>query len=225
VRESVLGVEALRFAYPGGAFGFVLEHLRLGVGEAVAVLGPSGSGKSTLLRLLGGVLPADAGRILVAGTRIDRLGEGARRRFRLRRVGIVQQNFALLQHLSAMENVLLPCLLDGGVDAEARSRAGALAERLGVAGVLRRRVDRLSQGECQRIAICRALLRSPVVVLADEPSASLDRGNADQAAELLLAECRRLDAGLLLATHDPALAERCARTLHCDELLRPLGVG
>jgi ABC-type lipoprotein export system ATPase subunit len=181
-------------------------------GEFVAVVGRSGSGKSTLLHLLGGLDHPDDGTIEVDGVRIDRLDRRGLTDLRRRKVGFVFQAFHLLPELSGVENVLLPARLarDG---AEAAPRAAELIDRLGLAAVARRLPSELSGGEQQRLAVARALVNDPVLLLADEPTGNLDEESGAAVLDLLR---RAADSGraVVLVTHDraaTALADRVLR--------------
>jgi len=192
----------------------VLHGVSLAVepGEVVAVSGPSGSGKSTLLHLLGGLDTPQGGEVWWAGERVDLLDTQARARRRAGRIGLVFQHHYLLEDLNVLDNVRVPALLRGEGGSEARARA--LLERVGLSGRERDFPGVLSGGERQRVAVARALVTRPAVVLADEPTGSLDRANADRVAELLLGLAREEGAGVLLVTHDERQAARADRALH-----------
>jgi ABC-type lipoprotein export system ATPase subunit len=194
--------------------------LDLAAGELVAVVGRSGSGKSTLLHLLGGLERPDAGEIDVGGVRVDRADERALTELRRRRVGFVFQFFHLIPELTGAENVTLPARLAGaGAGADARARA--LIERLGVAEASSRLPGVLSGGEQQRLAVARALVNDPVLVLADEPTGNLDEESGHQVLQLLrsLADEGR---SVLLVTHEPEAAAIADRVLHLRQgLLEP----
>jgi ABC-type lipoprotein export system ATPase subunit len=188
--------------------------LDVGRGEFVAVIGRSGSGKSTLLHLLGGLDRPDAGEIELDGTRIDRLDQRGLTELRRRHVGFVFQAFHLLPELSGVENVLLPARLarDG---VEAAPRAADLIEQLGLAAVARRLPSELSGGEQQRLAVARALVNDPVLLLADEPTGNLDDESGAAVLELLR---RAADAGraVVLVTHDRAATALADRVFRLD---------
>jgi len=184
--------------------------LQVQAGEFVALMGPSGSGKTTLLQLLGGLDRPDAGQLRVAGYDLPRMDETALALFRRRHVGIIFQYFNLLQHLDAITNVMLPALLAGAGPAEARARALALLERLGVGHLAGKRPPQLSGGERQRVAIARALINEPQLLLADEPTGSVDPVAAGRILDLL-AETNAAGQTILLVTHDPAIAARARR--------------
>ncbi|MFE7548241.1 ABC transporter ATP-binding protein [Streptomyces gardneri] len=183
--------------------------LRVRRGEALAVLGRSGSGKSTLLNLLAGLDRPSTGRVTVDGLRVDRLSEAAGARYRRSHVGMVFQFFNLLDDLTVLDNVLLPAQLAGTDRTAAAARAAELLDRLGIARHARAHPGRLSGGERQRVAVARALMNRPPLLLADEPTGALDSASGADVRELL----RELNAEgqtIVLVTHDLALAEACA---------------
>jgi putative ABC transport system ATP-binding protein len=186
--------------------------LTIAPGEAVAVMGPSGSGKSTLLNLIAGLDRPTGGRVEVAGTDLTGLSETALARFRRRHIGIVFQFFHLLDELTARDNVLLPAQLAGTPRRQATARADELLESLGITGRAHAYPATLSGGERQRVAVARALVNRPPLLLADEPTGAVDARAGDQITELL----RDLNRGgqtVMLVTHDAVLAERCATRL------------
>lgn len=177
-------------------------------GDTVAILGESGSGKSTLLSLLAGLDAPTRGRVIVEGHDLERLDEAELARFRAGRVSIVFQQFHLMRGLTALENVSLPLELQGVQEAEARAR-----DALGQVGLQDRSEhlpSRLSGGECQRVAIARALVVEPALLLADEPSGSLDARTGGAVTELLFDLVATHSTTLILVTHNQSLAARCA---------------
>jgi len=178
-------------------------------GEAVAILGPSGSGKSTLLNLVAGLDRPSSGTVTVAGTRVDGLGEAASARYRLARIGMVFQFFNLLDDLTVLDNVLLPARLAGMPAAAAAERARLMLGSLGVERLVGAYPGRLSGGERQRVAVARALMNRPALLLADEPTGALDTASGEDVQQLLL-DLQRNGQTILLVTHDTALAEACA---------------
>jgi putative ABC transport system ATP-binding protein len=178
-------------------------------GETAAVVGPSGSGKTTLLTLLAGLDRPDSGQVLFNDLEISSLGEKELSRFRAQNVGIVFQQFHLLQHLTALENVTLPIEIQGGLDAKARAEA-ALIE-VGLLHRMNHQPSQLSGGECQRVAIARALVHRPALLLADEPSGNLDSATGAKVMDLLFELVGKSRSSLVLITHDSKLAERCQR--------------
>jgi ABC-type lipoprotein export system ATPase subunit len=187
--------------------------LEVDAGEVIAVLGRSGSGKSTLLHLLGGLDRPDAGQIILAGQDITRQRPRALARTRLRHVGFVFQAFHLIEELSGEENVLLPARLPGaGRDGERRARR--LIGELGLTEIAGRRPHELSGGEQQRLAIARALVNDPEVVLADEPTGNLDQENGATVLALLRSLRRR---AVVIVTHEPEAAAIADRVFHLNE--------
>jgi putative ABC transport system ATP-binding protein len=199
----VIRASALRFAHPGGDFVLSVPVLEVGAGECVALVGPSGSGKSTLVHLLSGILQPSEGSIRIDDRDLTRMGEAARRRFRLMSVGLVLQDFGLVDYLDALENVLLPFRLGNGLPftGETREQAAVLLRQLGVPSAKGRPVTRLSHGERQRVAVCRALLHQPRVLLADEPTASLDPANRDAILDAVVLHARQHGTATLVVTH------------------------
>ncbi|MFI6908218.1 ABC transporter ATP-binding protein [Nonomuraea sp. NPDC050394] len=181
-------------------------------GQTLAVMGPSGCGKSTLLHLLGGLERPSRGEVWLAGQRIDTLSERALARMRRKSVGFIFQAFHLVEELSATENVELPALLAGHSPRQARRRAGALLERVGLTARARHLPSELSGGQRQRVAIARALANQPLVVMADEPT-----GNLDSAATLdvlrIFEELRSAGQTLLIVTHDERVAAGADRLI------------
>ncbi|HLF56589.1 MAG TPA: ABC transporter ATP-binding protein [Thermoanaerobaculia bacterium] len=191
--------------------------LDLAPGEIAAVVGPSGSGKSTLLHLLGGLERPDAGEIDIGGARVDAMSPGELARFRNRTIGYVFQFHQLLADFTALENVALPGRIAGRAPEALAARARELLGEVGLAELVDRFPGQLSGGEQQRVALCRALLLEPPLVLADEPTGSLDPAAGAVVFELLLALQRRHGTTVLLVTHNPELARRCARILVLDD--------
>ena len=186
--------------------------LRLDPGESVAVLGPSGSGKSSLMAVISGLERADAGQARLAGQVIDGLGEDELARLRGRSLGIVLQAFHLLPTMTAIENVAVP--LELARVADARDRARAELEAVGLGHRLTHYPAQLSGGEQQRVAIARATAPRPQLLLADEPTGNLDSATGAGIIDLLFERAGSAGAGLLVITHDPAVAARADRTVH-----------
>lgn len=190
-----------------------VPSLDIGRGEMVALGGPSGSGKTTLLHLAAGLMPPGTGEIRFDGEPFLRLPESRRDAWRRHTIGLVFQDFHLFPEMDALGNILLPTTFGGARGEDWRHRARQLGEKLGIAD-LARPVGLLSRGEQQRVAVIRALLQRPRLLLADEPTASLDAGNAAAVGAALVDEARDLGATLICATHDPVLAGRFTRHLH-----------
>ena len=194
-----------------------IRELSIDAGSRVFIEGPSGSGKSTLLGLLGGVARADAGRVEVLGIELRGLPASRRDRFRADHIGFVFQLFNLVPYLSLIDNVTLPCHFSPRRRARARARDGSIEDaalrllghlELAQRGVLGRPVTDLSIGQQQRVAVARALIGGPEIVIADEPTSALDEGTRDRFLDLLLDECDDADATLLFVSHDSRLARR-----------------
>jgi lipoprotein-releasing system ATP-binding protein len=197
----------------------VLRGIDLAVpqGQVVAVTGPSGSGKSTLLNLLGSLDRPDEGSILWGGRVLHQLSDGERSRLRNLEVGFVFQFHHLLPDFTALENVMMPALVAGVGAAERRARAQELLEAVGLADRQEHRPGELSGGEQQRVAVARALVNAPKLLLADEPGGNLDRERADQLHELLLSMRTRSGLALVVVTHDEGLARRADVWLHLEQ--------
>jgi putative ABC transport system ATP-binding protein len=209
----------LHFAYPSGGFTLRLSGFHAQSGETVAVVGPSGSGKTTLLSLLSGILVPQSGSAKVDGVVVSDLDEPQRRAFRLTKIGQVFQRVDLLDYLTVEENILLPVLLTGqGVSPERRDRAHDLLKRVGLADKSRRLPGALSQGERQRVGICRALIAKPPVVLADEPTSSLDAASAQSALDLFFSLVKEEGATLVCLTHDSSILPRFDRVVRMSDL-------
>jgi putative ABC transport system ATP-binding protein len=196
--------------------------LTVSPGEVVAVMGPSGSGKSTLLQILGGLDNPSEGRALVTGVDWRTLRGRARARFRRRTCGFITQSMALLAPATAAENVEVPLLLDRVRPAERRRRTDEALESVGLADSRAKLPDQLSGGQQQRVAIARALVTDPAVLLADEPTGSLDSATAATVTDLLVAAAGERGTAIVLVTHDPAVARHASRvvTLHSGHLER-----
>ena len=209
--EAVLRCAGLAKAFGAGALRVEVLRgldLELAAGESAAVVGVSGSGKSTLLHLLAGLDRPDAGSVELAGRRVDRLADRQLAALRNRHLGFVYQQHHLLPEFTAQENAALPLRLAGVAPAQALEQAGRLLARVGLARRLGHKPGELSGGERQRAALCRALIMQPDLLLADEPTGSLDRAAAAEVFDLLLELNAERRVALALVTHDPGLARR-----------------
>ncbi|HET9982291.1 MAG TPA: ABC transporter ATP-binding protein [Longimicrobiales bacterium] len=182
-------------------------------GELVVLVGPSGSGKSTLLNLVSGIDVPSAGEVVIDGVALTALGERERTLFRRRRIGFIFQSFNLIPTLTVEENLLLPLELNGRTGARERARVAALLGRVGLDGRGRSWPDRLSGGEQQRVAVARALVHDPALVLADEPTGNLDAETAEGVLGLLDELTRGAGRTMLVVTHAPRVVELADRVL------------
>lgn len=211
----MINIQKLAFSYRGrgkirsSSFGMRVEEFVVPQGASTALVGPSGSGKTTLLGLIAGTLRADSGSIHVNDQAITNFSDGELGRFRIRNVGQVFQAFELLSYLTVTENVMLPWHISGnGPKADARKQATNLLHGVGLESKLSAMPGELSQGEQQRVAVCRAMLNSPPLLLADEPTGNLDRENKQNVVDLLVAQARRNNSTLLMVTHDESLLDK-----------------
>jgi putative ABC transport system ATP-binding protein len=216
----VIEVRDLAFAYGDGDFELRLADLRIGAGATAAFVGPSGCGKTTLVHLIAGILRPARGRIAVFGRDLGEMGEAERRRLRIQRIGLVFQQFELLDYLDVRDNILLANMINRALPPARRMRAvaEALASSLGLGGRLRHRPDQLAQGERQRVAICRALLNEPDILIADEPTGNLDPDTKGQIMDMIWQQVRARRCTFLMVTHDHALLEPFDRTLDFRKL-------
>lgn len=188
--------------------------LTIDKGEVVSIVGPSGAGKTTLLQIMGTLDKSDTGRILLNGTEINRLKERELAAFRNREIGFVFQFHQLLPEFTALENVTIPALIQGVSSGEARRRAVEMLEFMGLSERASHKPAELSGGEKQRVAVARALINHPSVVLADEPSGSLDTHNKEELHRLFFELRDKLGQTFVIVTHDEGLASQTDRTIH-----------
>ncbi len=217
----MIDIHNLSFSYPGATFHLDIRAFRVMRGEKVAVIGPSGSGKTTLLNLVSGIISAEKGEVRVADTKVSTLGDARRRNFRIRNIGFVFQDFELLDYLNVLDNILHPYRITGTLrlDTGARQRAAVLADRMGIGDKLKRHANDLSQGERQRVAICRALLPGPKLLLADEATGNLDPRNKRRILDLLFDSADAHGTTLLAVTHDHELLPRFDRVVDFADFL------
>jgi putative ABC transport system ATP-binding protein len=227
--EAVVRMSGVRFTWPGrNAFSLAIDDFAIEKGERLFLAGPSGSGKSTFLSLLAGIVSPQAGGVLVLGTDIARLRGAARDRFRAEHYGIIFQMFNLLPYGSVIDNVILPlsfsdkrrerAAAQGGVHAE----AARLLESLGLERevVANSSAANLSVGQQQRVAAARALIGSPEIVIADEPTSSLDRSRQQAFLDLLFADLDAAGATLVMVSHDETLSGRFTRVVNLTDIAR-----
>lgn len=185
--------------------------LSIETGESVGLVGPSGSGKSTLLMVMAGLERSDEGTVKAAGQELGSMSEDELARFRGQNVGIIFQSFHLVPNMTALENVAIPLELSG--DPKAFKRAKDELEAVGLGHRLNHYPTQLSGGEQQRVAVARALVADPKILIADEPTGNLDEATGEQIIELMFAAQKRKNTTLILVTHDPSLAGRCQRKI------------
>ncbi len=222
-KAPILALNAVRFRWPGRTgFGLSIPEFSLDAGEKVLLLGESGSGKSTLLSLICGTMLADEGAVHVAGTDLAQLSGGQRDRFRAETVGVIFQQFNLLPFGSVRDNILLP--LRFAPDRRARvdhaqEEAARLCAALGLpSGLMGAKAATLSVGQQQRVAVARALIGDPPLVLADEPTSSLDANSQANFLDLMFQQVNANGAAVLMVSHDPRLAERFDRVVEMKDI-------
>ena len=211
----MITIRDLQFRYAEGDFFLRIPELRIERGSTVAFIGPSGSGKTTLLNLIAGIALPLSGSIVTGDAELTTLDDADRRAFRVRNVGLVFQEFELLEYLTVLDNILLPYRINPAMklDATVRARAKELAREVDIADKLDRYSTKLSQGEKQRVAVCRALLSEPTLLLADEPTGNLDPNNKGRVLDILFEYAERTGATLVTVTHDHDLIGRFGRVI------------
>ena len=220
-----IDIQGLRFRYGSGPWVLDIPELTLARGERAFLFGPSGSGKTTLLGVLAGVLKPDEGKVNVLGRNLASLSGARRDAFRAEHIGYVFQMFNLIPYLSVLDNVTLPvrmnakrrARLDG---AGVKATATLLADHLQIGDLLKKPVTQLSVGQQQRVAACRALIGSPEIIVADEPTSSLDFDRREAFLELLFAECERAGATLVFVSHDRTLEGMFSSTVALPDINR-----
>jgi putative ABC transport system ATP-binding protein len=215
----MIHIQNLKFSYPSGEFILHIPDFLVSGGERVAVIGPSGSGKTTLLNLIAGIITPIDGSVSVGDTRVSDYSDRERRDFRINNIGFVFQDFELLDYLNVLDNILHPYRITGALKLNKTVRAHAitLTQEMGIGGKLRRNPNDLSQGEKQRVAICRALLPRPRLILADEATGNLDPDNKSLILDLLFNAVSDHDSTLLAVTHDHELLRRFDRVVDFGE--------
>ena len=191
--------------------------LTIADGEIVSIVGASGAGKSTLLQIMGSLLRADGGEVVIDGVALSTLGEDRLSDFRNRHIGFIFQSYQLLPEFTAVENVMMPMLIAGSKRSDAEARARELLQLVGMSHRAEHKPEALSGGEQQRVAIARALINRPSVVLADEPTGNLDTATRDEIQRLFVELRDRTGQTFVIVTHDVALAERSDRTIRMSD--------
>lgn len=229
--REVVSLEDVRFRWPGQTSDIIaINELHLAAGEHLFVRGASGSGKTTLLNLLCGIHTPSTGTIRLLGTDLATLGAGRRDQFRADHIGVVFQQFNLLPYLSTLENVTLACSFSGrkkrraAESADVGTSARQLLDALNLAPELHSApVNELSVGQQQRVAVARALIGGPEILIADEPTSALDADNRDRFMDLLFRETEAKGCTLIFVSHDPQLAERFDRSIELDSTSAKIG--
>ncbi|MGC9780817.1 MAG: ABC transporter ATP-binding protein [Candidatus Heimdallarchaeota archaeon] len=215
-------IESLYKIYQGTVETVALENFNeeIDKGEVVAVAGPSGSGKTSLLSCIGGVLKPTSGRILIAGIDITKLSDDELVEYRRDQVGLIYQDFNLINEFSIYENVALPMLIAKKSKSEIDARVNELLKTLDIQRYTKTFPNYLSGGEQQRVAIAVALANDPDIILADEPTGNLDLVSRENVIDLLISKCKNLNKSLVIATHDPFIMERIDRVIDLPKLIR-----
>ncbi len=218
--ENIIKINKLKFGYRVGEFQLAIDDLCVKSHERVAIMGPSGSGKTTLLNLLAGILMPDSGGVEIDDTAISALSQEDRQDFRALRMGLVFQEFELLEYLDVLDNILLPFRISPVLNLTdpMRQRARDLCQEVGLSDKVRRFPKHLSQGERQRVAVCRALVTQPAVILGDEPTGNLDPANRDHVMDILFRYSETTGAPLVIVTHDYELLDRFDRRIDIREI-------
>jgi putative ABC transport system ATP-binding protein len=208
------------FSYRHGGFGLKIPELSLCSSVAMAVIGPSGTGKTTLLNLLAGCCLPKRGTVCINGQTLTDMSDAARREFRIQNIGMVFQEFELLEHLDVLDNILLPYRISSclKLDKSVRLRAVEIAERVGIKSKLKCNVGHLSQGERQRVAVCRALVTEPALLLCDEPTGNLDPENSRHVLDTMFNYMKAHGRMMVTVTHDHESARRFDRLVDITEI-------
>jgi putative ABC transport system ATP-binding protein len=214
---SFIEIENLKFSYSQAEPPVLqISNLKIERGEKVFLFGPSGTGKTTLLEVLAGILKPDDGHLVINGTKVNSLSEAGRDRFRSKNIGYIFQSFNLIAFLSVRENILLPVELRRDVIDEKRFQH--LTETLGIASILDSPVSKISVGQQQRVAVARALLGKPQLVLADEPTSALDYDAREKFLKLLFQLCEEENITLIFVSHDRSLQDLFSRKINLSEV-------
>ena len=216
----MIELKNISFQYNNSDFRLKVDHLNFESRSKTAIIGPSGFGKTTLLNIISGIsLPQD-GNVIVAGKAVNRMTDTDRRTFRLKHIGFVFQDFKLLDYLNVLDNIMLPFRINNSLQAGSDSvnRARELSAALGIEKKLFKYPEKLSQGERQRVAICRALINEPQIILADEPTGNLDPENKQRIMKILFDYVNQRQSMLITVTHDHELLHGFDRTVDFKNL-------
>ena len=218
----MIKVDHLQFQYPDREFSLHIPELKIQAASSTAIIGPSGTGKTTLLNLMAGYLLPQEGHLHVYGSELTRMQETELRAFRIAHIGLVFQEFELIEYLSVINNILLPFRICPSLilNSDVRQHAESLAGEVGLTDKLHRNVKRLSQGERQRVAVCRALVTRPEVLLCDEPTGNLDPDNKHIILDYLLNDVSQRHSTLVVVTHDHQLLPRFQTVIDFNSLIK-----
>ena len=224
--KQILQIEDLKFWYTGKGFQLEISNLKINKGSKVAILGKSGSGKTTLAHLISGILKPQSGLIRFMGQDISDLSDGERRAYRIKNIGFIFQEFELIEYLSVLDNLILPYKLNKSLslNEETINRAKAIAGRIEIENKLHKYPNQLSGGERQRLATARALITSPALVIADEPTGNLDTQTANKVLNEIINQSSKSNSTLLMITHDPRLLESFDQVIDLNKLTNPITV-
>lgn len=222
--KQILQIEDLKFWYTGKEFQLEISNLKINKGSKVAILGKSGSGKTTLAHLISGILKPQSGLIRFMGQNISNLSDRERRAYRIKNIGFIFQEFELIEYLSVLDNLILPYKLNKSLslNEETINRVKAIAGRIEIENKLHKYPNQLSGGERQRLATARALITSPALVIADEPTGNLDTQTANKVLNEIIKQSSKSNSTLLMITHDPRLLESFDQVIDLNKLTNPI---
>lgn len=211
----MINIDSLELSYGTDGFRLSIPQLKFDDAEKVAIIGPSGSGKTSLLKLISGIILPQKGQISIDNFKVNQLSDAQRRDYRITNIGFIFQDFELLEYLNVQDNILHPYRITRAlkIDAQIRSRVHELAQELGIDSKIKRLTNTLSQGEKQRVAICRAIMTSPKLILADEATGNLDPNNKLKILDTLFKSTDKNNATLIAVTHDHELLGRFDRVV------------
>lgn len=224
--KQILQIEDLKFWYTGKGFQLEISNLKINKGSKVAILGKSGSGKTTLAHLISGILKPQSGLIRFMGKDISDLSDAERRAYRIKNIGFIFQEFELIEYLNVLDNLILPYKLNKSLSLteETINKAKAIAGRIEIENKLHKYPNQLSGGERQRLATARALITSPALVIADEPTGNLDTQTANKVLNEIINQSSKSNSTLLMITHDPRLLESFDQVIDLNKLTNPITV-
>ena len=220
MKSHAIEIRDLTFSYEALGFELIIPHLSIPQGKHVAIVGPSGCGKTTLAYLISGIHVPSGGNVDIGGRSVTDMTDEARRNFRISHIGFIFQEFELLEYLCVEENIVLPYFVNSSLEfgKAVRERARSLAESVGIGDKLRRYPGELSQGEKQRLAICRALITNPKIIMAYEPTGNLDAVNTEVIMQLIRKQACDRGATFMMITHERSLLDQFDRVIDLEKL-------